>query len=286
MEERGLSRRALVIGSAGFIGRETVVALQRQGWDVVRGQRRVDTAGDVLKIDLETPYLAARVLLEQRFDAIVLLAARIGWNGGSLPDLFVPNVVAVGQLLQVCQATGAHFVFASAAIVAGARTNRITAESPENADTPYAQSKVLAERLIAAAGVRSSTLRIAGVFGKHGPAHLGLNRAIDGAMAGRCPQIVGEGRASRNYIYVKDVATAITHALDHGIEGTHLIAGSQVLSIGDMLRAVCDVFLPGSSPLTIAGEEAEDQVVDPSPVFPESRCFREALADIQRDVEC
>jgi UDP-glucose 4-epimerase len=276
----------LVTGATGFIGRAAVAALEHEGWEVVRGVRRTDTGGDVLEVDIQAPDVAARILRGPRFDAIVHLAARIGWDGGSLADLFVPNVIAVGHLLHVCQATEAHFVFASAAIVAGARANHITAESPEKPDTPYAESKLLAERLIAASGVRSTTLRIAGVFGKHGPTHLQLNRAIEGAMSGRCPQIVGEGRARRNYIYVKDLAEVIVHALDHKVEGTHLIAGSEAHPIRDMLRAVCEVFLPGSSPVPIAGVEADDQVVDPSPLFPASRGFRAALRDIKCDAEC
>jgi nucleoside-diphosphate-sugar epimerase len=87
----------------------------------------------------------------------------------------------------------------------------------------------------------------------------------------------------RNYIYVKDVAQAIVHALQEHLSGTHLLAGHEYISVGEMLQQVCDTFAPGSHPLLKDGSEAADQVITPSPLLPMTRGFREALIDIREE---
>ena len=139
----------------------------------------------------------------------------------------------------------------------------------------------LTEQLIAASGARHCILRIAGVFGSGGPSHLGLNCAIDVASNGTPPLMIGSGKALRNYIYVKDAAEAIVCALREGIEGVHLLAGHEVLSISEMMRALCDIYLPGRHPAIKDGPEASNQVIKPSDFLPRTRGFRDALADMR-----
>jgi nucleoside-diphosphate-sugar epimerase len=177
----------------------------------------------------------------------------------------------------------AHFVYASTAIVCGVRTENITRVSPVCPDTEYAKTKWLGEEIIAATGVSHCTLRIAGIFGLNGPEHLGLNRAIDGAVRGELPVMVGAGSARRNYVYVKDVAQSILHVLETRLSGQHLLAGSETLSVAEMLKIVCDNFLAGQPPEERVGLEASSQIVEPSNVLPAARGFRDAISDIHSD---
>jgi UDP-glucose 4-epimerase len=217
------------------------------------------------------------------FDAIVHLGTHVGWSGAAESEMFTPNILSTGCLAHLAKRWNAQLIFASAAIVHGARKEKIESSSPIFPDTDYARTKWLGEQLIMASQAHYCVLRIAGVFGFGGPAHLAMNNALNAAFRGETPTMVGHGRATRNYIYVKDVAHAIEHALRLNLEGTHLLAGNEVLSIGDMLRAICDEFLPGARPLSKEGPEATDQVVDSSSVLPVSRGFREALADIRKE---
>ncbi|MGH8616795.1 MAG: NAD-dependent epimerase/dehydratase family protein [Burkholderiales bacterium] len=93
--------------------------------------------------------------------------------------------------------------------------------------------------------------------------------------------MIGDGRARRNYIYVEDAARQIAHALDHRVLGTHVIAGTEVLSVREMLCGVCAAFLPGQHPVLKPGPEAVDQLYAPSLEFPPTRSFAAALADIR-----
>lgn len=277
------ARTVLVTGASGFIGRESVKALIRAGWRVTCGGRsRCDVLDcDFIPLDLSNPGEILALVDTKCFDAIVHLGAHIGWSGATELEMYLPNVISSGCLAYLASQWRAHLVFSSGAVVCGVRNNHIAPDSPAAPDTAYAQTKWLAEQLITAGCARHCILRIGGVFGFNGPEHLGLNRAINGAMKGIPPSLVGSGNALRNYIYVKDVANAIVYALENDIVGTHLLSGSDVQSIRSMLNKVCDVFLPGQTPVVKDGGEASDQVVSASPALPKSRSFMDALVDIR-----
>lgn len=281
----GTTKTVLVTGATGFIGRAAVSALADAGWSIARGSRSTSepTAGGIVHLDLSEPATLLALANGARFDAVVHLGARVGWFGETSSDLFVPNVLSTGCLAYLANLWDAHMIFASAAIVHGVRKETIEADSPLCPDTPYAKSKWLGEQLLADSHVKHCVLRIAGVFGSGGPTHLGLNRAIDGAIKDEPPLQIGSGGALRNYVYVKDVAQAIVYALQERLEGTHLLAGHEVMPISVMLRGICDTFFPGLHPVTMDGPEAMNQVIKPSASLPATRGFCEALIEIRKE---
>lgn len=285
-----MRRTVLVTGATGFIGRIAVAALEFEGWQVVRGCRSVPNGygeepgvSSCVSLDLEDPGSILRLKNSERADVILHLAARVGWTGESDSDLFVPNVLATGNLLAVARHWGARFVFASAAIVCGARAETIGPMSPACPDTTYGRSKWLGEQMVAASCQDYCILRLGGVFGASGPSHLGINRAIDAAMEGTVPTLIGAGKARRNYLYVKDAANAIVAALGQGVQGTHLVAGSEAVTIREMWASLCAIFLSGAIPATGSGSDAREQVIEPSPTLPVTRTFVDALLDIRNN---
>ena len=277
------ARSVLVTGATGFIGRATVASLAQAGWVVTGGVRSAACSPENGQIYLDLNNPAEILALESgvRFDAIVHLGAHVGWSAATEVEMFAPNVLTTGCLAFLARQWNAHLVYASAAIVCGVKSERINASTPVSADTGYAQSKLLGEQLIEAAYVPHCILRIGGVFGSNGPSHLGLNRAIDGALKGNPPMQSGTGFALRNYIYVKDVAEAIVFVLQQRLEGTHFLSGSEVTSINQMLQTICDTLLPGQQPIIAEGPEPLSQVIEPSRHLPKSRGFRDALTDVK-----
>lgn len=281
------AKAVLVTGATGFLGRATVPALAKAGWEVTVGSRTATqplTARGV-HLDLAEPAKLLALAKQNRFDAIVHLGARVGWRGETEAELFVPNVLATGCLAYLAGFWDARLIFASAAIVHGVRQETIETDSPLCSDTAYAKSKWLGEQLLTTSGIKQCVLRIGGVFGAGGPSHLGLNRAINSAIKGELPVQIGSGNALRNYVYVQDVAQAIVFVLQEHLGGTHLLAGSEVLSVREMLQGVCDTFFQGRHPVIEEGPEAMSQVVKPSILLPITRKFHAALTDIRREID-
>lgn len=278
-------KTVLVTGANGFIGRAVASDLDAAGWHVTKGVRSTcePLTDRIVRLDLSEPATILALAGETRFDAIVHLGAHVGLADESEPEMFVSNVLSTGCLAYLARLWDSQMIFASTVIVHGARAETIDADTPLCLDTAYANSKWLAEQLLEASQARHCVLRIAGVFGADGPGHLGLNLAIAGAIKGEPPIQIGSGRALRNYVYVKDVAEAIVFALRERIEGTHLLAGDEVISINAMLQEICDTFTPGCHPLVKDGAEAMNQVIQPSPLLPNTRGFREALIDIRNE---
>lgn len=57
-----------------------------------------------------------------------------------------------------------------------------------------------------------------------------------------------------------------------------------VLSIGQVMRTYCGVFVSGATPLMATGLEATSQVIAPLPDLPATRFFQAALLDLREEV--
>lgn len=279
----GTTKTVLVTGANGFVGRETVKRLASDGWTVLPAMRHPHSGG-AIGLNLEDPVIWDSLVCLPPIDAVVHLAAKVDFGVKALGDLYRPNIAATSAIAEFAKMRNAIFVFASSALIAGMSVDQISAETSAQPDAPYTKSKWLAEQLVEAIGVRHSILRVGGIFGLDGPEHLGLNRAIKAVVSGQRPTQIGVGDARRNYIYVKDVAAVISDVLARKIEGTHLVAGNEVLSIAGMLQVLCDDFIPGQYPERFDGSQARDQVVIPSEYLIPSRSFRAAVADMRASV--
>ena len=195
--------------------------------------------------------------------------------------MLVPNVMATKEIADLANEHGAFFIFSSAAVVHGSKSQLITRDSSLNCDTPYAESKAMAEHEIQKMLSEYCILRLGGIFWKNGPSHLGLNRAIDDILAGKSPAYVASGSARRNYISVNDAAKVIVSICKDKIKGTHLCAGSSVLSIKTMLEEACRILNPlKCSPQHKIGPEAADQIIEVSKNLPPIGSFEQALREI------
>ena len=278
-----MPRTVILTGYSGFLGRYTLEALEAAGWQVYLAGRVPPSDGGhagYFHVQLDRLETIAALAEHGPFDAVVHLACHVGWAGATEAEMLAPNVLATGLLADLSRTWNAHMFFASAALVHGVAERVIGIDSPVIADTPYTRSKWLGEMLIGASGADHCILRMGGLFGRRGPNHLGLNRAIDASLGGESPVLVGEGAALRNYLFVKDAAATIAAALDQRTLGVHLLAGPEVLSVRAMLEAVCDTFNPGSAPLRQAGGAARDQIIERSGALIPGVPFVAALQDI------
>lgn len=281
-----IPKSVLLTGATGFIGSAIFLALEADGWNVFCGSRDVSKTlqNNTVYIDLSDPRTILNLLKGPRFDAIVHVGAHVGWCGASESAMFCPNVLSTGCLAYLASVWRAHMVYTSAAIIHGSQAEYVDLNMPICLDTPYAKSKWMGEQLILAADVSHCILRIAGVFGLHGPHHLGINNAISRVAGGDAPIQINSGAALRNYIYVKDVAEVVCYVLRNRVTGLHLLAGYEEVTICQMLESICKILLPGLKPQTELGAEAKNQIIKTSDYLPSSRSFIDAIFDIHKDL--
>ena len=274
-------KRVLITGASGFIGsRLSEIFGQYSDFEVYRGVRKVDSgeAGRQIPVDLADLQSLLGLCEDHNFDVIVHLAAKVGWGGLPYEDLYIENVLATGALGYVAKKMDASLLFCSAAVVHGQKESFVSLDTPICLDSDYSRSKFDGEELLRSILPSACILRVGGVFGKNGPAHLGLNRSISEALQGNIPVVYGEGGCLRNYIYVDDLCLKIIGAIKSGAEGIHLIAGDETLSIKNMLQIICKEILGCATPLFKAGlRPGVDQLIDGTPKFGKGHRFIEAV---------
>lgn len=280
-----MGKRILITGASGFIGGTLMKMLADTDSEMFFLVRQRAGLKNEIIADFCDPDFYKVVNALPKVDVLIHLGAKIGWDGSSRESLFKPNVLATAELVNWAKSIGAYFVFASAAIVCGVKNTHITFGSAPNPDTDYGYSKWLAEEIILMSGVKHAILRISGVFGKDGPSHLGINKAINGAMNGITPVQYGSGKMKRNYIYVEDLCKIIIYCIENQISGIHLVAGSSVNTISEMLEIICSILLPDRIPERLKGEKVINQTVEHSSCLPKGRSFRDAIKDIKRNME-
>jgi nucleoside-diphosphate-sugar epimerase len=270
--------RILVTGADGFLGKEVIGMLKKNNFDFV-GVSRKNIGENYVFCDLSIPNDVLKLLDKTRPDVIINLAASVDFKDRDIKQFFPVNVLLPAILGNYCKQKRLFLVQSSGIIVHGFSHNLYNISTELSPDTGYGESKLLADDVIEASGCEASILRLGGIFGKNGPGHLGINKAINDAKKRKLPTIVGTGEAKRNYIYVKDAAQAIFHCTKERLKGIHYLGG-EIKTISSMLSDICEVFIPGRQPEYIEGEEAKDQIIENSDYF-NITPFRAALGQMK-----
>jgi nucleoside-diphosphate-sugar epimerase len=225
--------RYLVTGAAGFIGARVCELLADAGHEVA-GIDNLNEAYDVrLKqwrldrlrtrpgfaftpADVSDPRAVREVFAaSEPFDAVVNLAARSGVRQslGDPQPYFLTNVMGTLHLLEACREAGVgKFVLASSSSVYGA-SGRLPCAEDDDTDhpiSPYAASKKAAETLChayhAQAHLDVTIFRYFTVYGPAGRPDMSPFRFVQWISEGRPLKVYGDGRQSRDFTYVDDIA--------------------------------------------------------------------------------
>jgi len=230
--------RYLVTGTAGFIGARVAAMLLEQGHAVV-GVDDMNTSYDVRmkehrlnglqgRKDFEFQRLdiadrkAVEKLGEQKFDAVINLAARAGVRD-SVEDPWIyvdANMTGTLNLLELCHRhTVQKFILASTSSIYGANAPLPT---PETADSshplqPYAASKKGAEAMCHAYhflyGIDVTVVRYFTVYGPAGRPNMSMFRFVQCIAEGKPLQLFGDGKQTRGFTYIDDIARGTILAL-------------------------------------------------------------------------
>jgi UDP-glucose 4-epimerase len=221
-----MSGRVLVTGGAGFIGSHIAEAYLREGWEVVvlddlsRGhEKNVPKGARFVKADIRSQE-AKRIVAEGGFDVLNHHAAQIDVRVSVDEPAFdaAINIVGLVNLLEGAGEGGVkRVVFASSGgTVYGDPDVIPTPETAPNMPiSPYGASKLAGEHYIrmlgALRGFDAVAMRYANVFGpRQDPkSEAGVVSIFVSRLLERRPlTIFGDGRQTRDYVYVGDVARA------------------------------------------------------------------------------
>lgn len=261
-----MSGRVLVAGGAGFIGSHIAEAYLAAGWEVVvlddlsRGsERNVPRGVELIRADVRTPE-ARRAITGGRFDVLNHQAAQIDVRHSVEDPRFDAevNVLGLVNMLQGAAEGGVRrVVFASSGGVLYGEADVVP--TPETAPkmpvSPYGVSKLAGEHYLRALGslhgFETVAMRYANVFGpRQDPkSEAGVvSIFVSRLRAGQPLTIFGDGRQTRDYVYVKDVARAnflagtvpLPAVVDHDTNGFNIATGRQrnVLELAEAVGRV------------------------------------------------
>ena len=235
----------LVTGGAGFIGSHLVRRLSAHGPVTVLDDLTTGKQGNLVGLDcafLRGSILDPAPLAEACAGAthVFHLAALV-----SVPESIAHpsrcqeiNIEGTRRVLAAAAHAGAQrVVLASSCAVYGDEPTMPKTETSAMAPTsPYADSKLAAEKLCAQAMISTVALRFFNVYGPRqdprGPYAAAVPKFLEAAQSGAPLTVFGEGHQTRDFVYVEDVTAAMEHAaLSPGMAGVYNVASGRSVSV-------------------------------------------------------
>ena len=234
-----LMKTVLLTGVAGLIGHKTAEKLLERGYRVIGVDNMNDYYDVKLKehrlsslkgkenfrfyrVDIENLEALKVVVEEHNPDCIVNLAARAGVRHSMVnPHVyFTTNVMGTLNLLELAREHGiGKFVLASTSSIYAGQPMPFKESAPVNTPiSPYAASKKGAEVLCYTYhylyGIDVTVLRYFTVYGPAGRPDMVIFRFIKWIDEGKPVVMYGDGKQSRDFTYVDDIAEGTVKALE------------------------------------------------------------------------
>jgi UDP-glucose 4-epimerase len=272
--------RALVTGGAGFIGSNVVDALLVRGDevhvldDLSRGTR--DNVADAARLhEADIRRDSSSVFADVQPDVCFHLAAQIDVRVSvEQPELDADvNIVGTLHVLDAARAHGTKVVFSSTGgAIYGECEGPAAEDHPRAPLAPYGVSKLSAEEYIAAFnrlyGTSHVALRYGNVYGPRQDPHgeAGVVAIFMNALRdGKTPRIYGDGRQTRDYVFVGDVVSATLAAAGHdgGVFNVGTGSETSVVELYERIQRVSGIERAPEHAEPRAGE-LQRSVLDPS----------------------
>jgi UDP-glucose 4-epimerase len=258
--------RALVTGGAGFIGSNLVDALLARGDEVTvvddlsTGRREnlepgLAAGATLVEADIRDREALEGVAREHEPEVVFHLAAQIDVRKSIADPAFDAsiNVGGTANVLEAARAAGSRrLVFSSTggAIYGEGEGQQLplAEDAPLAPEAPYGQSKFAGEGYLALYerlyGLSSVPLRLGNVYGpRQDPlGEAGVVAIFCGRLReGKRPTVFGDGRQTRDYIYVGDVVAAMLAAAESSVTGPFNIGTGAETDVLELVRQLAEL---------------------------------------------
>lgn len=225
--------KILVTGGAGFIGSHVVDAFVELGHDVVvidnlstGREGNINPKAKFIKMNIEDPGML-KVFEKEKFDVVDHHAAQMDIRLSVADPIFdaTNNILGTINLLQASVKTNVKkFIFISSGGAIYGEQDYFPADEnhPTRPLSPYGITKLTGEKYLYfyanTYNLKFISLRYANIYGpRQNPKGEAGVVAIFASkfLAGEQPVINGDGKQTRDYVYVADVVAANVKALDH-----------------------------------------------------------------------
>ncbi len=246
--------KILVTGGAGFIGSQIVDAYIEKGHEVViidnlsSGKvENVNPSAKLYKKDINDDGIN-ELFLDEKFDIVCHQAAQMDVRV-SVDDPFFDartNVLGSLNIYEACKNSGVKkIIFASSGgTIYGEQESFPASENhPTNPCSPYGITKLMNEKYLfyyrEVCGIDFVALRYGNVYGPrqnpHGEAGvvaIFTNKMLSGGQ----PVINGDGKITRDYVYVGDVVRANLLALSDEMSGSYNVGTGVEIDVNYIFR--------------------------------------------------
>ncbi len=229
--------KILVTGGAGFIGSHVADAFLAEGHEVVvvdnLSSGRMENIPEealFLEEDITSPAIA-ELFAQERFDLVSHHAAQVSVRVSVEDPLFDAhlNISGTIRLLELCREYSVgRFMFASSGGATYGEQSAFPAgeEHPQLPACPYGISKLSGEHYVRyydeTFGIKGVSLRYSNVYGPrqspHGEAGV-VAIFASGMLRKKEVFINGDGKQTRDFVYVQDLARANVALLNAGLSG-------------------------------------------------------------------
>jgi len=253
--------KTLVTGGAGFIGSNLVDALVARGDDVAvidnlaTGKRdnlehALGNGAELIELDVRDAEAVAAAVERVGPEAIFHLAAQIDVRKSVADPAHDSRVNVEGTInvLNAALAAGVRRLVNTStggAIYGEGQILPAPEDHPVAPEAPYGLSKFCAENYCALFtrlhGLSTVSLRYGNVYGPRqdplgeaGVIAIFCGKLLDGGR----PQIFGDGKQTRDYVYVGDVVDANLRAADSDVTGAFNVGRGVATSVLDIVEAL------------------------------------------------
>jgi UDP-glucose 4-epimerase len=229
----------LLTGGYGFVGAALLPILKKH-FDVRVITKTHHAASDILW-DLTKPYKGSL----PKSDVVIHLAARTAKGDKGIihaSEYYKSNVLGTKHLLSALK-NPTYFLYVSTTDVYGVVDGLITENTAPMPQTSYAKSKLEAEKIVnkfaKKHGISYGIARLGSVYG---PGEQGYQKVIpvfiQKALRKEKLVILGNGKETRQFIHVTDVARALSLLVQKQYEGIIHIAGTKKISMSMLAQTI------------------------------------------------